>query len=274
MNTPDSMNCLISEEKLKLKFRKYGENGHNFVVLHGLFGSGRNWHTFAISLKEKFKIWTLDARNHGGSFHSISMSYQEMAEDVISFFNKNGLEKVILLGHSMGGKIAMQVALSFPKRILALIVADISPVKYTNINKQHQLVKFMRELKLPEGITRSEIEKILAKKIKDKRLCSFMMTNLIFEKNKFKWRIGLDGIGLSLLELYNFPLQENIFLGPTKFICADNSDYIIEGHHQMIRSLFPKSSITTIKESGHWLHFEKPDAFKKIIEDFLQKNGL
>ena len=127
MNSSGSKNAQSSTQTLTLYSRKVGENGPDFVVLHGLFGSGKNWGSFAGSLKEDFQVWTLDARNHGDSPHADSMSYQQMAEDVVRFFDENELENVILLGHSMGGKTAMQVALRFPERVSCLIVVDIAP---------------------------------------------------------------------------------------------------------------------------------------------------
>ena len=145
MNSSDRQNAQSSTQTIALYSRKVGENGPDFVVLHGLFGSGKNWRSFAGSLEEDFQVWTLDARNHGDSPHADSMSYQQMAEDVARFFAENELENVILLGHSMGGKTAMQLALQFPDRIAALIVVDIAPVCYDHLHKQLKLIEADRK---------------------------------------------------------------------------------------------------------------------------------
>jgi len=194
MNSSGRKNSQSSAHISALYSRKVGGNGVDFVVLHGLFGSGKNWRSFAGSLEQNFQVWTLDARNHGDSPHADSMSYQEMAEDVVRFFTDNELENVILLGHSMGGKTAMRLALQFPGRIAALIVVDVAPVCYDHQHKQLKLIEAMQELRLPAEMSRSVIEKKLALKIPEKRLLSFLMTNLTRQNGQFQWRIGLEQI--------------------------------------------------------------------------------
>ena len=131
------------------------------IVLHGLFGSEKNWRSFARSIVNDFQIWMPDARNNGESPHAETMSYKEMAEDVVCFLDNNGLERIMLLGHSMGGKTAMQVALRFPERVSCLIVVDIAPVQYEHFQKNLKLIRAMQELDLPKIITRAEVEKSL-----------------------------------------------------------------------------------------------------------------
>ncbi len=129
------------------------------IVLHGLFASGKNWRSFARSIENDFQIWMPDARNHGESPHAETMSYKEMAEDVVCFLDNNGLERIMLLGHSMGGKTAMQVALRFQERVSCLIVVDIAPVQYEQFQKHLKLIRAMQELGLPKIMTRAEVEK-------------------------------------------------------------------------------------------------------------------
>ena len=147
------------------------------VVLHGLFGSGKNWRSFARSIENDFQIWMPDARNHGESPHAETMSYKEMAEDVVCFLDNNALERIMLLGHSTGGKTAMQVALRFPERDSCLIVVDIAPVQYEHFQKNLKLIRAMQELCLPKIMTRAEVEKKLAYRIDEKHILSFLMTN-------------------------------------------------------------------------------------------------
>ena len=274
MNSSDRQNAQSSTQTIALYSRKVGENGPDFVVLHGLFGSGKNWRSFAGSLEDDFQVWTLDARNHGDSPHADSMSYQQMAEDVARFFAENELENVILLGHSMGGKTAMQLALQFPDRIAALIVVDIAPVCYDHLHKQLKLIEAMQELDLAGEMSRSEIEKKLAVKIPEKRLLSFLMTNLNRQNGQFQWRIGLEQIAAGMQELLNYPELKSVFKGPVQFIGGENSAYLKFEYHALIRKYFPESRITMLENCGHWLHVEQPVAFQKTVNEFLQDNNL
>ena len=274
MNSSDRQNAQSSTQTIALYSRKVGENGPDFVVLHGLFGSGKNWRSFAGSLEDDFQVWTLDARNHGDSPHADSMNYQQMAEDVARFFAENELENVILLGHSMGGKTAMQLALQFPDRIAALIVVDIAPVCYDHLHKQLKLIEAMQELDLAGEMSRSEIEKKLAVKIPEKRLLSFLMTNLNRQNGQFQWRIGLEQIAAGMPELLNYPELKSVFKGPVQFIGGENSAYLKFEYHALIRKYFPESRITMLENCGHWLHVEQPAAFQKTVNEFLQDNNL
>lgn len=274
MNSSGRQNSQSYTNASALYSRKVGENGVDFVVLHGLFGSGKNWRSFEGSFEQKFQVWTLDARNHGDSPHADSMSYQEMAEDVVLFFTENELENVILLGHSMGGKTAMQLALMFPERIAGLIVVDIAPVCYDHQHKQLKLIEAMQELRLPAEMSRSTIEKKLALKIPEKRLLSFLMTNLTRQNGQFKWRIGLEQIAAGMPELLTYPELKSVFKGPVQFIGGENSDYLKFEYHAMIRKYFPESRITMLKNCGHWLHVEQPYTFQKTVNEFLRHNNL
>ena len=274
MNSSDRQNAQSSTQTIALYSRKVGENGPDFVVLHGLFGSGKNWRSFAGSLEDDFQVWTLDARNHGDSPHADSMSYQQMAEDVARFFVENELENVVLLGHSMGGKTAMQLALQFPDRIAALIVVDIAPVCYDHLHKQLKLIEAMQELHLAAEMSRSEIEKKLAVKIPEKRLLSFLMTNLNRQNGQFQWRIGLEQIAAGMPDLLNYPELKSVFKGPVQFIGGENSAYLKFEYHALIRKYFPESRITMLENCGHWLHVEQPAAFQKTVNEFLQDNNL
>ena len=274
MNSSDRQNAQSSTQTIALYSRKVGENGPDFVVLHGLFGSGKNWRSFAGSLEDDFQVWTLDARNHGDSPHADSMSYQQMAEDVARFFVENELENVVLLGHSMGGKTAMQLALQFPDRIAALIVVDIAPVCYDHLHKQLKLIEAMQELHIAVEMSRSEIEKKLALKIPEKRLLSFLMTNLNRQNGQFQWRIGLEQIAAGMPELLNYPELKSVFKGPVQFIGGENSTYLKFEYHALIRKYFPESRITMLENCGHWLHVEQPVAFQKTVNEFLQDNNL
>lgn len=197
-----------------------------------------------------------------------------MAEDVVRFFDENELENVILLGHSMGGKTAMQLALQFPDRIAALIVVDIAPVCYDHQQKQLKLIEAMQGLHLAAEMSRSDIEKKLALKIPEKRLLSFLMTNLYRQNGQFQWRIGLEQIAAGMPYLLNYPEVNSVFEGPVQFIGGENSAYLKFEYHALIRKKFPESRITMLKNCGHWLHVEQPAAFQKTVNEFLRYNNL
>ena len=261
-------------EELLLHSRKIGENGLDFIILHGLFGSGKNWSTFSASLKNNFQVWTIDARNHGLSPHSNSMGYPDMVEDIFRFCTINKLEKIILLGHSMGGKTAMNFAQKYPDMIAALIVVDIAPVFYDHELEQLGLIDTMKGLHLANYDTRMEIEKKLLIKIPNKRLVAFLMTNLINKNGQFMWRIGLEQIATRIHELLNYPKTKGTFKGPVKFIGGEKSEYLHYKYHKIVRKYFPESSITIIENCGHWLHVERPNAFKKTVNEFLFLNNF
>ena len=152
-------------EAIPLNYRKYGDTGPDLIVLHGLFGSGKNWRSFARSIVNDFQIWMPDARNNGESPLAETMSYKEMAEDVVCFLDNNGLERIMPLGQSMGGKTAMQVALRFPERVSCLIVVDIAPVQYEHFQKNLKLIRAMQELGFLKKMTRAEVEKSLPRRL-------------------------------------------------------------------------------------------------------------
>ena len=274
MNFLDIQNSDYYSEELLLHSRKIGDNGLDFIILHGLFGSSKNWSSFSASLKNNFQVWTIDARNHGLSPHSYSMSYTEMAKDIFRFCVTNKLEKIILLGHSMGGKTAMKFALEYPDMIAALIVVDIAPVVYDHEHEQRDLIDIMKGLHLAKYTTRMEIEKKLLIKLPNKRLVAFLMTNIINRNGQFIWRIGLEQIAARIHELLNYPETKCTFKGPVKFIGGENSEYLHHKYHKIIRRYFPETSITMLKNCGHWLHVERPNAFKKTVNEFLLLNNF
>jgi pimeloyl-ACP methyl ester carboxylesterase len=174
----------------------------------------------------------------------------------------------------MGGKTAMQLALQFPDRIAALIVVDIAPVCYDHQQKQLKLIEAMQGLHLVAEMSRSDIEKKLALKIPEKRLLSFLMTNLYRQNGQFQWRIGLEQIAAGMPYLLNYPEVNSVFEGPVQFIGGENSAYLKFEYHALIRKKFPESRITMLKNCGHWLHIEQPAAFQKTVNEFLRYNNL
>ena len=168
------------------------------------------------------------------------MCYQEMAEDVVSFLDVNGLQRIIFMGHSLGGKSAIQFAVQFPERVSSLIMVDIAPVQYKHRQKILELIEAILELQLPTKMSRSEIEKKLTQKIHDINILSFFMINFIIQKGEFKWLIGLEQLTFRMPDLLNTIELESLYLGLTLFIGGANSDYIEPENYSRIKKFFQR----------------------------------
>ena len=253
---------------VKLQFNEYGTDGPPLIVLHGLFGSARNWAGHARSLSDTHHVYALDLRNHGSSERAMTMTYAEMAEDVAGFIAEQGLTDPIVMGHSMGGKVAMQLALSDPDSVKALIVVDIAPVTYG-----HDMLDYiaaMEAMDLSGEMRRAELEEELRDQVDDPGISAFLMTNLERAESGFQWRINLTAIsaGMSAIAAFTPPTGATYAL-PTVFIAGSESSYIRDNHRERIMELFPKSRTVTIKDANHWVHADQPEAFLKTVRAFL-----
>jgi esterase len=256
---------------LKLNFRQYSEQGEPLLVLHGLFGSHSNWAWHCRKFAEHFAVFALDLRNHGASPHSPEMSYQLMAEDVKEFMDDHELPRAHVLGHSMGGKVAMQLALNHPQRILRLVIADVAPVQYGSERGEHdEIFEGMCALALEGLESRTEADRQLAGWVDDEVVRQFLLSNLVRKDQGFAWRINLPVLRDSYPALRGRPTGTEPFKGEVLFIRGDMSDYITEQHREEILALFPKAGIKTLMQAGHWLHAEKPESFNRIAIEFLK----
>lgn len=254
---------------MKLNFRQYSSEGVPLLILHGLFGSLGNWGSQSRQFAKDFAVYGLDLRNHGGSPHSDDMDYTTMANDVIEFMDDHDIERCHLLGHSMGGKTAMQVALSAPQRIERLVVADIAPVDYRG---QHDsILDGLQAIDLEKVRTRNEADEVLKQFEPDELIRQFLLTNLMKkpEGDGFYWRINLPILRASYDRLREKPASNGVFLGPTLFVKGDLSNYIKEKYRAAILERFPAATIKVIMHTGHWLHAEKPQTFYRIVHGFL-----
>jgi len=249
---------------------EYGA-GPPLAILHGLFGSGRNWATIAQRLAAHHRVIAVDLRNHGGSPWAATMDYREMAEDVRMTLQERGYERFALLGHSMGGKVAMIAALEHGAEIERLIVADIAPVPYAPHHLGH--VRRMRELDLAQIKRRSDADAALAPAIPDPAERAFLLQNLVFENGKARWRLNLAAMEREMPRLVGFPAlpSDHAYDGPALFVAGGRSDYLRPGHEPAIRHLFSNAEIAVIDNAGHWLHTEQPAAFLAIVEAFLRR---
>ena len=229
-----------------------------------------NWQTVAKELARDYMVFIVDARNHGRSPHLPSMDYPAMAQDLQEFMESQWIFEGTIIGHSMGGKTAMQLALDHPEVVKKLIVIDIAPVNY---HPHHlQIIKAMQDLELKKITTRKEIEIELALTIDNSSVVSFIMKNITRKKHGgFQWKLNLDTIATEYPALLLAPQNgESTYDGETLFIKGKQSDYIIDEYATDIFLLFPKAQIKTIEKAGHWVHVDDRKTMLKMIQDFLK----
>lgn len=251
---------------MQLNFKKIGE-GESLIILHGLFGSLDNWMTLAKKLGNHFEVFVIDARNHGQSPHSEELNYDAMADDLYEFILHHNIIDPIVLGHSMGGKTAMQFAMNYPTQLTKLIVADIAPKSYPVHHTA--IIDGMLALDLETINTRKEAEKELSKHLDDFSTRQFLLKNLYWiEKEKLAWRFNLSVINRDIEIIGQGLNNTQEFEKPTLFIRGGKSNYITLNDYEAIKNTFPNTQIETL-DSGHWVHAEKPTEFLEILFDFL-----
>lgn len=259
---------------VELNHRITGE-GPPLVLLHGLFGSLDNLGGIARRLEDQWQIHALDERNHGSSPHTDTMDYPAMAADVLAYMDAQGLDKVSLLGHSMGGKVAMQVALQVPERVDRLIVADIAPVKYKP--RHDAILEGLTSMDLTDVRSRQDADRLMADFVEEPGVRQFLLKNLerIPREEQqeggsvFRWRLNLPVIDACYGNLARAPEGAGPFEGPVLFLKGADSAYIQEKHRDDIQRLFPRAQLRIIQGTGHWLHAEKADSFAALCRRFL-----
>ncbi|MGK7870118.1 alpha/beta fold hydrolase [Falsiroseomonas sp. E2-1-a20] len=253
---------------MRLVVTEQGE-GPPVVLLHGLFGAGQNFGTVQKALAaEGFRVLALDLRNHGDSPHGAEMGYAAMAGDVAETLRAEGAWPAAIIGHSMGGKVAMALALAEPEGVSRLLVADIAPVAYPAPQFTAYL-HAMRALDLPPGLTRRQADAALAPAVPSAPLRAFLLQNLSFDQDPPRWRIGLENIAGGLGDIGGWPDLPGRYEGPTLVLAGEASDYIQPEHWPVFQRLFPAARLSSIK-AGHWLHAENPQAFLASVRRFLQ----
>ena len=251
---------------MKLFFRTYGE-GQPLVILHGLFGSSDNWLTQAKLFSASYKVYTVDLRNHGQSPHDDGFDYQSMVDDLKTFFEDNNLTNAILLGHSMGGKAAMNYALQYPERLEKLIIVDIAPRLY---DLEHYVIADgLVAIPLPELTSRNQADEILSKYVPEPDVRQFLLKNLQRKsEGGFSWKINLPVIRQKLKNIGVDLLKEGTFDKPTLFIRGVRSSYVRDQDWQRISEVFPAARLETM-ETGHWVQAEKPQEFVDVVTRWL-----
>ena len=241
-------------------------DGPPLVVVHGLYGSARNWGAIAKRLSDARQVVAVDLRNHGESPHVAEHSYAAMADDLAEVVTDLG-GRADLLGHSMGGKAAMALALTRPELVSALLVADIAPVAYGH--SQIQYIDAMERVDLDGIARRSEADGRLAAYVDDPALRAFLLQSLVLNDGPPRWRLNLGALRSGMAEILGFPDLDGPFEGPTTFISGGASDYVTEAQHPQIRALFPAVRFDVIPGAGHWVHAEVPRPFEAAVRTAL-----
>lgn len=254
---------------MELNYKKIGE-GQPLIILHGVFGSLDNWMTLGKRFSEDFQVWLVDQRNHGHSPHSDEMSYPIMAKDLKNFIEMHNLKGAVVLGHSMGGKVAMQFAVEYENMISKLIIADISPNSQSN--HFDSIIEGLKAVK-PENIgDRKEAEEKMSEYIKARSVRQFLLKNLHRKDDgTYEWRFNLEVVSREMDEISHWKIGDGTFEKPVLFLKGEKSDYIKEDDEEKIKELFPDSEIKTIQSAGHWLHAENPDDFYSEVISFMKE---
>lgn len=255
---------------VSLHYETLGKSGNPpLIILHGLLGSSRNWLSVGKLLAENFDVFLLDLRNHGSSPHTDTMDYNEMVEDLLHWVDEKKLDTFYLLGHSLGGKVAMVFACRFPERVRALIVEDIAPKEY----KLRYADEFqaMNDLSLKDVKNRTDADKAMEAKIPDWTWRQFILTNLKHTPDKhFHWQINLPTLTQWLPQIMQNPIKNSDqYLGHTLFLRGETSDYITDDDYQTIYQHFPKASIITIPHTGHNIHIENTPRLIDVLKQLL-----
>lgn len=255
-------------QSVTLNYETLGSKEHPAVILiHGLFGDRDNLKSLARELESSFYCVMVDARNHGDSPQTDSMSYREMAADIIATCDHLGLDQVALVGHSLGGKMAMQVALDYPDRIERAVFADIAPVNYGGTHDD--ILAALDNLDLSSVTSRGDADKALAKSISATGVRQFLLKNLRKTDDGYQWRLNLPAL------INNYPsiagtIGSGHYDKPVLFIKGGNSDYLTNDHRDAIAERFSQADVKIIEGTGHWLHAEKPRIFNRLVKQFLQ----
>ena len=256
-----------------LHYLDQGAGPTTLVILHGLFGTLDNWQTLARRWADEagLRVVSVDLRNHGRSFHSPEHSYALLAQDVLALLDHLALapENLNLLGHSMGGKVAMQVALTAPERLARLLVLDIAP-RASDMQHQAPIVAGLKAVDLGNIQTRAEADAALAQHIRQPGVRQFLLKNLYRDAdNRFAWRINLPVLAEQLTAIGAETVGPP-FLKPALFIRGGLSDYVsADDKRRGIPALFPNSEVVTVPDAGHWVHAEKPEEIFRLVRDFV-----
>lgn len=253
---------------MQLNYKVFGE-GDPVLILHGMFGTLDNWQTIAKKLAEDFMVFIIDLRNHGRSPHSEDFDYTIMANDIREFMENNWIYEAYVVGHSMGGKVAMQLASENPDLVKKLAVVDIAPKVY--VGNHQTIFEALFSLDLDQLQSRKEADQLLQEKIDSYGVRQFILKNLSINKEtqKYEWKMNLPVIYAAYQTILGKGNLSTPFDNPTLFIKGATSKYILPEELEDYKIYFPNATLKTIEKAGHWVHAEQPKAFLEVLADFL-----
>lgn len=258
----------MSESPL-LNYERFG-SGTPVVILHGLFGDLDNLKRLGRELESDFDIIAIDIRNHGDSFHSDTMSYAAMADDIAKLLDALKVNSAHFVGHSMGGKLAMEFALSFPQQVLSVVAADVAPVAYDP--KHRHILDALEALDLTQISSRQDADKLLSSQIDNRGVRQFLLKNLRHVDTGYEWRLNLPALDAHYAEISG-AVRSGQYDGPILFIKGGDSDYLKPEHESEIRDRFSNVDVKIIEGTAHWLHAEKPRIFNRLVREFIEQQS-
>jgi len=246
-------------------------SGAPMLLMHGLFGSGRNWFSVARHLRSHWQVHALDLRNHGASQWSDSMTYAQMAQDVLAYLDDQSIDQAVVLGHSMGGKVAMTLADTNPERIRALIAVDIAPVAYEP--SLRPFLQGMIDLDLNQVNSRRDADSALVTAVPDPGVRGFLLQNLVKTDDRYEWRINLSSIDAGLEQLGDPPPMSRPATAqfPVLSIYGEQSNYMDATAREQMQAIFPTTQFAPISDAGHWVHAEQATRFQQALDGFLNQ---
>lgn len=252
---------------MRLHYRQYG-SGPPLILLHGLFGSLNNWHSHARVFADRLTVYALDQRNHGASPHDPDASYSAMAADLGEFMDDHDMADAVVLGHSMGGKTAMEFAGQHPDRVRALVVVDMALRSYPP--KHDQIFAMLDSVDLRNCAQREDAEKAMAPFIPNPGVRQFMLTNIVRDgEGNLRWRMNVPALRAAYSELAASLTPSAPFSGPALFMRGADSSYLVPEDMEEIRRYFPAATMVAIPGARHWVHADAPMLFQQAVQEFL-----
>ena len=256
---------------MKLFTRQFG-TGRPVIVLHGLFGLSDNWVTFGRLLSGSYSVYIPDLRNHGQSPHSSVFDFPSLENDLVEMVEEHGLEKIFLIGHSLGGKTAMFFTIHHPELVRKLVIVDISLRKSPPNREHQQLLNAMLSVDFSGAKARSDVEKQLHEQVKSTKLRQFLMKNVYWrDRHNLDWRLNLSAINENLLSIFEGVDVSGVYPGPALFIRGGLSDYVRDTDINELKMKFPGAEVKTIVNASHWVHADAPGEFFSLVKNFLDR---
>jgi esterase len=254
---------------VELNYKSFGQ-GEPVIILHGLFGTLDNWQTIAKALADDYLVFIVDQRNHGRSPHLDDMSYPLLAEDLRDFMESHWMFRAHIIGHSMGGKTAMQFALHYPDMVDKLAVIDMAPKTYPGGHET--IIQALLDLDIDRVENRQDAEAFLARRIETPAVLQFLLKNITRNHGgRYSWKMNLPAIHRNYAAILQAVEADTPYDGPALFLRGSRSDYVLPQDEPGIKSLFPKARIETVEDAGHWVHAEAPDLVIEKLRGFLKE---